>query len=421
MSILRVGIAGLGTVGAGVFRILSDHPSFKVTAVSARDKSKDRGLNLSGVTFVDNPIDLATRTDVDAVVEVMGGDGDPALSLVKTALQNKKAVVTANKALLAYHGAELAQIAEENKTPLLYEAAVAGGIPIIKMLREGLAANEIEAVYGILNGTCNYILTTMEQTGQDFAGVLDEAQKLGYAEADPSLDVDGGDTGHKLSILTALTFGCKPDFQSLSVGGIRAISAEDIRVADELGYRIKLISQARKQKSGAILQMVSPSLLPKSSPMANVSGVLNGILTEGNHVGQSFVAGRGAGSGPTASAVVADLIDLSRGQNILPFGKPVATLSDAPKTSFADWEGAFYIRLVVKDQTGVIADVSPILRDANISIESLIQRGRSTEQPVSIIIMTHDTTGQNILDAVQKIKKLDCSVAEPLVMPVLKI
>lgn len=421
MSVLRVGIAGLGTVGAGVFQILANHPSFKVTAVSARDKSKERGLNLTDVAWVDNPIDLAKRDDVDVVVEVMGGDGDPALSLVTTALRHKKSVVTANKALLAHYGAELAQVAEENKTALLYEAAVAGGIPIIKMLREGLAANEIKAIYGIMNGTCNYILTTMEATGQNFSGVLDEAQKLGYAEADPSLDVDGGDTGHKLSILSALAFGCKPDFKSLSVHGIRQISAEDIRVADELGYRIKLIGQARIQENGKILQMVAPSLLPKTSPMANVSGVLNGILTEGNHVGQSFVAGRGAGAGPTASAVVADLIDLSRGHVILPFGKPVAELSDAAKSTFADWSGAFYIRLVVKDRPGVIADVSPILRDAHISIESLIQRGRSTEQPVSIIMMTHDTKGQNILDAVEAIKKLDCIVADPLVMPVLKI
>lgn len=421
MSIIRVGIAGLGTVGAGVFHILADNPSFKITAVSARHQSTDRGLNMTGVTWVDNPVDLAVRDDVDVVVEAMGGDGDPALSLVTAALSNQKPVVTANKALLAHHGAELARIAEDNHVSLFYEAAVAGGIPIIKMLREGLAANEIEAVYGIMNGTCNYILTTMEQTGQDFTTVLNEAQKLGYAEADPSLDVDGGDTGHKLALLTALAFGCRPDFESLSVSGIRALSAEDIRIADELGYRIKLIGQARRQKSGTILQMVAPSLIPKTSPLANVSGVLNGLLIEGNHVGQSFVAGRGAGSGPTASSVVADLIDIARGQNILPFGKKVAALSDAPKTGFADWKGAFYIRLVVADRPGVIADISPILRDAHISIESLIQRGRSTEQPVSIMMMTHDTKGQNILDAVQKMKQLDCVMADPLVMPVLNI
>ena len=421
MSVIRVGIAGLGTVGAEVFQILSCNPSFRVTAVSARQKSKDRGLNLSNVAWVDNPVDLASHNDVDVVVEVMGGDGDPALSLVTTALKHKKAVVSANKALLAHHGVALARIAEENNVPLLYEAAVAGGIPIIKMLREGLAANEINAIYGIMNGTCNYILTTMEKTGQDFTDVLAEAQKLGYAEADPSLDVDGGDTGHKLSILAALAFGAVPDFETLSVDGIRLITAEDIRIADELGYRIKLMGQAYRQRDSSILQMVAPSLVPQTSPMANVGGVLNGILTEGNYVGQSFVAGRGAGSGPTASAVVADLIDLLRGQSILPFKKSVADLSDLPKSGFADWEGAFYIRLVVNDRPGVIADVSPILRDANISIESLIQRGRSTEQPVSIIMMTHDTNGQNVLHAINGIEKLDCVVAKPLVMPVLKI
>lgn len=421
MSVLRVGIAGLGTVGAEVFQILSRNPSFQITSVSARNKSKDRGLNLTNIAWADNPIDLAARHDVDVVVEVMGGDGDPAFSLVTSALKNKKSVVTANKALLAHHGVELAKLAEENNVPLLYEAAVAGGIPIIKMLREGLAANEINAIYGILNGTCNYILTTMERTGQNFDDVLSEAQKLGYAEADPSLDVDGGDTGHKLSILAALAFGSVPDFETLSVNGIRLITAEDIRIADELGYRIKLMGQAYRQRDGSILQMVAPSLVPQTSPMANVGGVLNGILTEGNHVGQSFVAGRGAGSGPTASAVVADLMDLSRNVNILPFGKPVADLSHTAKSGFEDWEGAFYLHLVVNDRPGVIADISPILRDAHISIESLIQRGHSTEQPVSIMIMTHDATGKNILDAMASIEKLDCVVAKPLVMPVLKI
>lgn len=421
MTHIRIGIAGLGTVGAGVFHILSANPAFKITAVSARHKSKDRGLDLSGITWVDNPVDLATHPDVDVVVEVMGGDGDPALSLVKSALSAGKSVVTANKALLAHHGTELAKLAEQNNAALLYEAAVAGGIPIIKMLREGLAANEIKAIYGILNGTCNYILTTMERTGQGFAEVLTEAQALGYAEADPSLDVDGGDTGHKLSILTALAFGCQPDFASLSVQGIRNISAEDILVADELGYRIKLIGQARKQDDGRVLQMVAPSLVPKTSPMAHVGGVLNGILTEGNHVGQSFVAGRGAGAGPTASAVVADLIDVSRGQTLAAFTKPVAELSNAAKVSFAEWDGEFYLRLVVKDQPGVIADIAPILRDANISIESLIQRGRSEDQPVSVMIMTHETTGKNIMSAMAQIAKLQSVMAEPLVMPVLKI
>jgi homoserine dehydrogenase len=351
----------------------------------------------------------------------MGGDGDPALSLVKVALTAGKSVVTANKALIAHHGMDLARLAEQNGAALHYEAAVAGGIPIIKMLREGLAANEMKAIYAILNGTCNYILTTMERTGQNFADVLSEAQKLGYAEADPTLDVDGGDTGHKTAILTALAFGCQPNFKNLSVTGIRSVTAEDIQAADELGYRIKLIGQSLKRSDGRILQMVSPTLVPKSSPMAHVSGVMNGILTDADPVGQSFVSGRGAGSGPTASAIMADLIDVSRGQTLLPFSCPVAQLSPLANLTLADWQGEFYLRLVVKDKAGVIADIAPILRDAHISIESLIQHGRSSEQPVSVIITTHGTNGRDILSAAHEIAKLDSVMADPLVMPILKI
>ena len=421
MKQIRVAIAGLGTVGASVFKNLESKAAFKIVAVSAKNKSKDRGLDLKGVTWVDNPIDLATLPDVDVIVEVMGGEGDPAYSLIKKALQNKKSVVTANKALLAHHGVELGRLAEEYNVGLYFEAAVAGGIPIIKMLREGLSANNISAVYGILNGTCNYILTTMEQTGQSFNVVLDDAQKLGYAEADPSLDVDGGDTAHKLSILTSLAFGCVPDLKSLSVTGIRSVTAEDIRVADELGYRIKLVGQARQLTHGQILNMVSPSLVPKSSPLAHVSGVLNAVLTEGHLVGQNFVAGRGAGSDPTASAVLADLNDIARGVKISPFVKNTNELSATPKIGFPSWKGEFYIRLVVKDEAGVIADIAPILRDSHISIESLIQRGRSTEDPVSIIIMTHDTSGEDIQDAMNKITHLKCVLEKPFVMPVLKI
>jgi homoserine dehydrogenase len=421
MKQIRVAIAGLGTVGASVFKNLESKSTFKIVAVSAKNKSKDRGLDLTGVTWVDNPIDLATRSDIEVIVEVMGGEGDPAYSLIKLALQNKKSVVTANKALLAYHGLDLARLAEENNVGLYFEAAVAGGIPIIKMLREGLSANKILAVYGILNGTCNYILTTMEQTGQGFNEVLLEAQNLGYAEADPSLDVDGGDTAHKLSILTSLAFGCVPDLKSVSVSGVRFVTAEDIRVADELGYRIKLVGQARQFADGQILNMVSPSLVPKSSPLAHVGRVLNAVLTEGDLVGQSFVAGRGAGSAPTASAVLADLNDISRGVKISVFVKATNELSTSPKVAFPSWKGEFYIRLVVKDEAGVIADIAPILRDSHISIESLIQRGRSTEDPVSIIIMTHDTTGDDVIDAMTKIAKLKCVLEKPFVMPVLKV
>ncbi len=422
MKQVRVAIAGLGTVGAAVFNMLKTHPSFEVTAVSARSKSKDRGVDMSGVSWVDNVVDLATRDDVDVVVEVMGGDGDPALPLVRTALSNNKHVVTANKALLAKHGVELAKLAEQNAVSLSYEAAVAGGIPIIKMLREGLSANDIDAVYGILNGTCNYILTTMEDTGRGFADVLSEAQTLGYAEADPTLDIDGGDTGHKLALLTALVFGAKPDFKSLSIQGVRSVSIEDIHAAGELNHRIKLIGLAQIQKTGRVLQMVTPALVPKSSPMAHVDGVLNGVLTIGNYVGQSFVSGRGAGAQPTASAIVADLIDIVRGSFTPVFGKPAAQLLDKESLDMSDWRGEFYMRLVVKDRVGVIADIAPILRDAYISIESMIQHGRSSgDKPISVVIVTHATSGRHMMDAVQKITKLDSMVASPFVMPILKI
>lgn len=421
MKQIRIAIAGLGTVGASVFKNLESKAAFKIVAVSAKNKSKDRGLDLNGVIWVDNPIDLAIRDDIDVIVEVMGGDADPAYSLIKKSLQQKKSVVTANKALLAKHGLELARMAEENNVGLYFEAAVAGGIPIIKMLREGLSANNISAVYGILNGTCNYILTTMEQTGQSFNAVLDEAQKLGYAEADPSLDVDGGDTAHKLSILTTLAFGCVPDLKSLSVTGIRSVTAEDIRVANELGYRIKLMGQARQLADGQILNMVSPSLVPKSSFMAYVNGVLNAVLTEGDLVGQSFVAGRGAGGNPTASAVIADLIDISRDVKITPFAKDTNELTTASKVGFSNWQGKFYMRLVVRDEASFTADISPIFRDHHILIESLIQKGLSSESPLNIIIMTDDTNGEDILDAMNKIANLKYVLEKPFVMPVLKI
>lgn len=425
---LRVGIAGLGTVGAGVCRILADHADLidsrtgrriVVTAVAARDKSKDRGVDLSSVDWVAAPQDLITHEAVDVIVEAMGGEGEPALSLVRGALEAGKPVVTANKALLSAHGARLASLAEETGTPLLFEAAVAGGIPIIKMIREGLAANHISALYGILNGTCNYILTTMEQTGESFASVLTQAQELGYAEADPALDVGGGDSGHKLSILTALAFGCWPDYASMSVAGITHISADDIASAAEFGARIKLVAQARQLEDGRILQMVGPCLVKKSMPLAHVNGVLNGVALEGDFVGSSFISGRGAGSGPTASAVVADLMDLAVGLARPVFGVPASAIAQTVFASGDDWTGPYYMRVVVYDKPGVIAEISPVLRDFGISIESLIQRGRSVDQPVQIVIVTHDTKGRAMREASTKIAALGSVIGEPLVMPII--
>lgn len=427
---LRVALAGLGTVGVGVYRILTQNAglirnrtgkTIQVVAVSARNKSKNRGVDLSPVDWVHDPKLLAAREDVDVVVEMMGGDDDPALALVKSALENGKSVVTANKALLAHHGMDLASIAESKNVSLMYEAAVAGGIPIIKMIREGLAANNIAGLYGIMNGTCNYILTTMERNRGSFTEVLKEAQELGYAEADPALDVGGGDSGHKLALLTALAFGCKPDFDGLYLEGISKLTAEDLIVAAEFDCRIKLIGQATKLADGRILQMVGPCLVPKTSPLAHVDGVLNGIFVNGDFVGPSFTSGRGAGEGPTASAIVADLMDMACGVSRPAFGLPSGSLGSAPTATREDWSGEYYIRLVVKDRPGVIAEIAPVLRDHRISIESLIQRGRSADQPVSIILTTHETTGREMHRAAAQIGKLETVLEQPLVLPILKI
>lgn len=429
MTPLRIALVGLGTVGAGVLKLLNENGSdiekragraLQVVVVSARDKKRDRGVDLSKVTWLDQPGDAATLKDVDVVIELMGGDGDPAYSLVKNSLQNGKAVITANKALLAHHGVELAKIAEQNNAQLFFEAAVAGGIPIIKTLREGLAANRIKRLYGILNGTCNYILTTMEATGRDFADVLAEAQKLGYAEAEPSLDVDGGDTAHKLCLLASLAYGVEPDLKALSVSGIRPITAYDIQAADELGYRIKLIGQSEQQEDGSILQSVAPCLVPKKSSLANVSGVLNAVYTDSNYAGSSFIEGRGAGGAPTASAVVADLIDLARGHATKPFSVSASDLKPLKRMDPQDWVGEYYLRLIVLDRPGVIADIAAILRDYSISIESLIQRGRDPDQPVTVVITTHEVRRGNMEDAAKKMSELKTVTSAPLILPLLK-
>lgn len=426
---LKIAIAGLGNVGAGVAQWLIDESAFiatkanrplEIIAVSARTKNKERGFNLSGITWCYEPLDLLKHKP-DILCELIGGEEGTAFDLVKAALRQKIAVVTANKALLAKHGITLARIAEETNTPLAFEAAVAGGIPIIKLLREGLSANKILFLYGILNGTCNYILTTMQSTGRDFNDVLKEAQDKGYAESDPTLDVDGFDTAHKLSLLTALAYGVKPSVETMSVSGIRAIKADDIRVADELGYTIKLLGRAFRAENGDILQIVEPSLVPKHSPLAHVTGVLNAIYTDSVPVGRNFIEGRGAGAGPTASAVISDIIDLANGRVTAPFLKPVAQMTEI--SSLADEQNieSYYLRLMVKDQPGVIADVAAILRDHHISIESLIQRGRDPTHPVMVVITTHECSRAHIASAVDKINKLDSVDQKPLFMPLIKL
>lgn len=420
---LKIGIAGLGTVGSGVIRILQTHgdeiarragKKIAVTAVNARDKSKKRDVDVSAFHWVERPADLAAA-DVDVVVELIGGDEGDAKTLVEQSLKNKKHVVTANKALLAKHGFALAKLAEENGVSLNFEASVAGGIPIIKALREGFAGNKIAGISGILNGTCNYILTEMRTGGRDFADVLGEAQAKGYAEADPTFDVDGIDAAHKLTILAALAFGVKPDFGAIDITGIRKITAHDIEFATELGYKIKLLGMARDIE-GRIAQSLEPCLVPVNSALASVEGVFNAVFVEGDFIDKAMLEGRGAGAGPTASAVLSDLIDLARGYYLPAFGLPAKDLKDARWAADDEIISSQYLHMVVTDEPGVIAEVAAILRDYKISIESMIQRGRDPGQPVSVVITTHECSKRAMRDAAGKIARLSAIAAPPTVL-----
>ena len=417
---LRVGIAGLGTVGAGVVKLLAAQSgllarrsgsAIAVTAVSARNRGRDRGIDIGHLRWHDNPVDLAAADDVDVVVELIGGEDGPAKAVVETAIAAGKHAVTANKALIARHGTALAAAAENAGVALNFEAAVAGGIPIVKAMREGLAGNRHSRVYGILNGTCNYILTEMESTGADFADVLREAQDLGYAEADPAFDIDGVDAAHKLAILTSLAFGCPVDFDAVHVEGIRPVEAIDITFARELGYRIKLLAIAGQTPHG-IAQRVHPCMVPANTPIAHVDGVFNAVVVDGDFVDRTIYEGRGAGEGPTASAVVADIVDIARGIRLPTFSVPAANLEALPTAAMQRHVGPYYIRLVVYDRPGVMADISAILRDERISMESLLQRGRAPDEPVPLVMITHDTEEAAMTSALAKIGALDC-VCEP--------
>ncbi|NNM55561.1 homoserine dehydrogenase [Acidocella sp.] len=420
MTPLKVGIAGLGTVGAGTVRLLAENAALitaragrpiSVTAVSARDQSRDRGIALAGITWHGNALSLAADPNVDVVVELIGGADGPAKALVEAAIAAGRPVVTANKALLAVHGAAIAAAAEAAGLPLGFEAAVAGGIPVIKVLREGLAANHVSRVAGILNGTCNYILTTMREEGRDFPEVLADAQALGYAEADPAFDIDGVDAAHKLTILAALAFGQNVDFSAVHIEGIRHISALDISFAEELGYRIKLLGIAQQTPAGVSMR-VHPAMVPVSKLLAAVEGVFNAVLMEGDFSGPVFCQGRGAGAGPTASAVVADLIDIARGSKIPVWGAAQSALAPSRPVAIAALTGAYYLRLMVTDQPGVLADVTAILREHGISLESMLQHGRKPGEAVPIVLVTHDTVEAAISAAIARIARLDC-VQEP--------
>ncbi len=420
---LRIAIAGLGTVGAGVVRLLLHHHDLiatragrpiEIVAVSARDRSRQRDIDISSCEWVDDPVQLVGRADV--IVELMGGAEGVARRLVETALKAGKPVVTANKALLAEHGLALASLSDLHKAPLMYEAAVAGGIPIVKALREGFAGNDIQAVYGILNGTCNYILTEMRETGRDFADVLREAQEKGYAEANPSFDVDGIDAAHKISILAALAFGVRPAFDQVIIQGIRHISAADIVHATELGYHIKLLGIARRNADGRILQSMEPCLVPRDSPIGAVDGVLNAVFVEGDFVRKSLLVGRGAGAGPTASAVLSDLVDLARGGHIPVYGIPAAQLQEMHPGAASDIHAHYYIHLSVLDKPGILADIAAIVRDHHISVEAVMQRSRNPDQPVSIVMTTHACRQSDVSAACDKITRLALMVEKPTVM-----
>jgi len=421
---IRVAIAGLGTVGIGVIKILNDHGNLlaaragravKIVAVSARDRSRGRGVELSPYEWCDNAVDFARRDDVDLVIELIGGSDGPALTLARETLRAGKFFVTANKALIAVHGKELALLAEENNTSLRFEAAVAGGIPIIKALAEGLAGNQITGLHGILNGTCNYILTRMEREGLSFGEVLADAQRLGYAESDPTFDIDGIDTAHKTAILAALAFGTAPNMGNLPTEGIRTIAPVDIDYAKELGYRIKLLGVARRSSDGMETR-VHPAMVPLSAPLASVMDAVNAVVVQGDYVGQTVYEGAGAGEGPTASAVVADIVDIARG-NIYPaFGIPVADLQDIPAIPTDKHMGTYYIRLRVDDRPGVMADITGELAREDVSIKSILQRGKALGGGVYIVLTTHHHEEAAVVATLKHFTQLECVLETPTML-----
>jgi homoserine dehydrogenase len=418
---LRVAIAGLGTVGAGTVEVLQRNGdliagrsgrAIEIVAVSARSRAKDRGISLDGFDWYDDPVAMARNADVDVCVELIGGEDGPAKAVCEAAIDSGRHVVTANKALLAVHGNELARAAEAAGVSLNYEAAIAGGIPIVKALREGLAGNGITHVYGILNGTCNYILTEMREKRLSYETVLEDAQKLGYAEAEPSVDVDGIDAAHKLALLASLAFGTTVSFDDVYTEGIRRVSLQDIDYAEEFGYRIKLLGSARMTEHG-LEQRVYPCMVSKTAPIAHVESAYNAVVACGDFVDDTMYQGRGAGAGPTASAVVADIIDIARGFATSTFGVPAETLQQVTASPIERHHGAYYVRLMVDDQPGVIADISAAFRDESVSIESMLQRARSQTEAVPVVINTHACEEAAMRRTLDRIVALDSIVEEP--------
>ncbi|MBR9862588.1 MAG: homoserine dehydrogenase [Rhodobacteraceae bacterium] len=424
---LRLGIAGLGTVGSGVIKIVQQNAALltarsgctiEVTAVSARSRGKDRGVDLSGYAWEDDPTKLAQRDDVDVYVELMGGEDGPAKASVEAALAAGKHVVTANKALLAHHGHALALAAEKNRLNLRFEAAVAGGIPVIKALTEGLAGNKINRIMGVMNGTCNYILTRMENGGLPYEDVFEEANQLGYLEADPNLDVGGIDAAHKLVLLSSIAYGTQVDFKAAQLQGIGEISIDDIRAASDMGYRIKLLGLSQMTEHG-LEQTMQPCLVPYNSPLGQLEGGTNMIVIEGDSVGQIVLRGAGAGEGPTASAVMGDVMDIARGLTLPVFGIPADQLVDTPSAQ-SQAPSAYYIRTSLRDAPGVLANIARALGDANVSIDRLRQQNHEGDS-APVLIVTHPCKPSDVAAAIKGIKATGDATSEPIALKIVEV
>ncbi|WP_170389720.1 homoserine dehydrogenase [Ruegeria arenilitoris] len=419
---LRLGIAGLGTVGVGVVKIVRRRAELlqartgrpiEIVAVSARDAAKDRGVNLSGFAWETDPVALAKRDDIDVFVELMGGENGPAKASVEAALASGKDVVTANKALLAIHGQALAEQAEAASRVIRFEAAVAGGIPVIKSLTEGLAGNDIKRVMGVMNGTCNYILTRMQSQGLGYNALFEECAQLGYLEADPNLDVGGIDAAHKLALLASIAFGTKPNFDGIEIEGIQHISLDDIHQADDMGYRIKLLGVAQRTPRG-LEQRMQPCLVPSDSPLGQLEGGTNMVVIEGDAVEQIVLRGPGAGEGPTASAVMGDVCDLARGLRISTFGQPATSLVDS-KPAITGLPAPYYLRLALLDKPGALAKVAAILGNAGVSIDRMRQYAHA-EDTAPVLIVTHKTTRATLDVALEDLRTTDVVAGEPVAL-----
>ncbi|SFL09968.1 homoserine dehydrogenase [Shimia haliotis] len=419
---LRLGIAGLGTVGVGVVKIVRQKAALlsartgraiEITAVSARSRDKDRGVTLSGYAWEDDPVALAKRDDVDVFVELMGGEDGPAKDAIEAAIALGKDVVTANKALLAHHGQALAEAAEAKDAVIRFEAAVAGGIPVIKSLTEGLAGNEITRVMGVMNGTCNYILTRMQDAGLPYEEVFAEADALGYLEADPNLDVGGIDAGHKLSLLSSIAFGTQVDFDGVALEGIQRISIEDIHQAAELGYKIKLLGVTQLTGRG-LEQRMSPCLVPADSPLGQLKGGTNMVVIEGDAVEQVVLRGPGAGEGPTASAVMGDVCDIARGIRVATFGVPATQLSKASSAQ-SNSPAPFYLRLALEDKPGAMAKIATALGDNGISIDRMRQT-RHDDAHAPVLIVTHKTQRNALDQAIEAMRASGVMASDPVAL-----